>query len=110
MRSHILDVNNCTIKSGSKTYCFDFTVHYEIVNPTWDIYDKQGNPKFDEGKDEVNFVFATVKNGLEMNNKTGDWVGVCWSEHLVLAELALDWCRDNPLMHMEAFKDWKGRF
>ena len=76
-----------------------------MLNPRDDIYKPNGSEEVDTGQDEVNFILVTIDSALRKDGK--EWVG-CSADYPILCELALDWCRDNSEMHIEAFKAFKG--
>lgn len=103
------EVANAKFKHRGIYFICDFNVQFEVVNPKDDIYQANGETAPDRGQDEINFICATIKYALFFNESEKTWYSV--QDQGLLAELCencLDWCRDTPDVHMQAFKQIKG--
>lgn len=107
--SNSIEIKNAKFLYRGLYFICDFNVDFELVNPSDDIYRPNGEPAPDRGQDEVNFLCANIKYALYFNEAENTWYSI--PDQGMLAELCeqcLDWCRDTPEMHTEAFKQAKG--
>lgn len=98
-----VSIQGLVLQHGPIEFCADFEVEFDLVNPKADIYDHKGECLADSGQDEVNFRQVWVKSVLRRKGG-GPWEGCSPSEFSLVNELILDFCRDTPEMHIEAFK------
>jgi hypothetical protein len=102
-----INIEGFRIEHLGTDYVCDFDVHYELVNPKDDIYTPEGEEAFDRGQDEVNFTQVEIKIAMSLGR---DGMQITNSATLAsLNEICLDWCRDEPSMHIEAFKQAKSQ-
>lgn len=102
------DLKEVTIEYCGKQYCLDFNVEFDLYNPKAEIYNNSGDITSDRGQDEVYFRQVWIKNGIELGTNTNISMSDTYWIGGELDEVCLDWCRDNPEMHIEAFKHAKG--
>lgn len=98
-----MEIDGLVLTHGPLLYSVSCEVEFDLLNPKDDIYRPDGEPSFDKGQDEVNFRQVWIKSVLK-RRMSGDWHGVLESEFELINELVLDWCRDTPEMHIQAFK------
>lgn len=102
-----MEIEGLTLVRGPVLFSVDCEIEFDLINPKDDIYRADGESEFDRGQDEVNFRQVWIKSVLK-RNEDGDWEGVSVEQKSIVSEMILDWCRDTPEMHIDAFKAAKG--
>lgn len=104
--NNTITIEGFKIEHRKKRYVCDFDVDFDLINPKDDIYTPEGADAVDRGQDEVNFRQVQIKIVMMLGLK-----GMQITNPATIAELeeiCLDWCRDEPSLHMQAFKQAKG--
>jgi hypothetical protein len=103
--NNTITVNGLRVELKDATYVCDFNVFFEIVNPRDDIYTSIGDASPEGGQSEINFILAQMKEMVMLSPHFGQVDDQ--TTKATLEEACLDWCRDDAIMHYEAFKNAK---
>lgn len=101
-----IQIHNCDVHASGYDYTCNFSVFFEPKFPSAELFNPDGTNSFDIGQDEVVFLYVNIESAYNHHfdhNAKLDTI----DERINLEEALLKWCDENPLIHMEAFKQLK---